>query len=262
MVNLGLLPYVGSKLFVLSMIVGVQCVLLFGPVKLFDMAGMMKLQGYLFGIPQLIVMILTGVVGIALGLFISALVRTSEMATSLVPLILIPQILFSGLVGVPQGTAKLVGLVMPATWAFDEMKRLSGLDTLREEGSEKEGTNEGRGLYKHIEDLNDENIARARRDIENYKKSAEDNSADFERKMNDYVEKLKRGDTSATQPEAPKLGDAPTVPTAERIPDDLSSYVDFLHPWGNVVLNPIVLLLMFFGLLLATIIALRSQDIG
>jgi ABC transport system ATP-binding/permease protein len=262
MVNLGLLPYVGSKLFVLSMIVGVQCVLLFGTVKLFDLAGMMKLQGYLFGLPQLIIMILTGIVGIALGLFVSAVVKTSEMATSLVPLILIPQILFSGLVGVPQGTAKLVGLVMPATWAFDEMKRLSGLDTLREEGSEKEGTNEGRGLYKHIEDLNDENIARARRDIENYKKSAEDNSTDFERKMNDYVSRLKQGDTSATQPEAPKLGDAPTVPTAERIPDDLSNYVDFKHPWGHVLLNPIVLLIMFFGLLLATIITLRSQDIG
>lgn len=262
MVNLGLLPYVGSKLFVLSLIVGVQCVLLFGTVKLFDLAGMMKLQGYLFGLPQLATMILTGIVGIALGLFVSAMVKTSEMATSLVPLILIPQILFSGLVGVPTGTAKLVGLVMPATWAFDEMKRLSGLDTLREEGSEKEGTNEGRGLYKHVEDINDENIRRARRDIDNYKKTAEDNQADFEKKMNDFIAKLKQGDTSATQPEAPKLGDAPTVPEAERIPDDLSNYVDFLHPWGNVLLNPIVLMIMFFGLLIATIITLRSQDIG
>lgn len=262
MVNLGLLPYVGSKLFVLSMIVGVQCVLLFGTVKLFDLAGMMKLQGYLFGLPQLLIMIVTGIVGISLGLFISAVVKTSEMATSLVPLILIPQILFSGLVGVPTGLAKVVGVVMPATWAFDEMKRLSGLDTLREEGSDKEGTNEGRGLYKHVEDLNKENIDRARRDIGNYKKTAEDNSADFEKKMNDYILKLRAGETGAVQPEAPKLGDAPTVPEAEKIPDDLSSYVDFLHPWGNILVNPIVLIIMFFGLLIATIIALRSQDIG
>jgi ABC-type multidrug transport system ATPase subunit len=262
MVNLGLLPYVGSKLFVLSMIVGVQCVLLFGTIKLFDLAGMMKFQGLWVGIPQLIIMIMTGIVGIALGLFVSAVVKTSEMATSLVPLILIPQILFSGLVGVPQGTSKLVGLIMPATWSFDEMKRLSGLDTLREEGSEKAGTNEGRGLYKHVEDLNDENITRARRDIENYKKTAEDNQADFEKKMNDFVARLKQGDTSAVQPEAPKLGDAPTVPEAERIPDDLSNYVDFLHPWGHILLNPIVLLIMFFGLMVATIMALRSQDIG
>ncbi|HEX8143745.1 MAG TPA: FHA domain-containing protein [Pyrinomonadaceae bacterium] len=262
MVNLGLLPYVGSKLLILSMIVGVQCVLLFGTLKLFDIAGLMKLQGHFIGIPQVMVMILTGVVGIALGLFISAVVRTSEMATSLVPLILIPQILFSGLVGVPTGTSKLVGLLMPATWAFDEMKRLSGLDTLREEGSEQDGTNEGRGLYKHLDDVNDENISRARRDIDNYKKTAEDNQADFEKKMNDFVARLKQGDTSAVQPEAPKLGDAPTVPQAEKIPDDLSNYVDFLHPWGNVLLNPIVLMLMFFALIAATIMALRSQDIG
>ena len=42
MVNLGLLPYVGSKLFVLSVIVGLQCLLLFGTLKLFHFTGMMK----------------------------------------------------------------------------------------------------------------------------------------------------------------------------------------------------------------------------
>ena len=57
----------------------------------------MAMPGELFGLPQLWAMLLTAAVGVALGLFISALVRTSEMATSLVPLILIPQILFSGL---------------------------------------------------------------------------------------------------------------------------------------------------------------------
>ncbi|HYE66908.1 MAG TPA: ABC transporter permease, partial [Pyrinomonadaceae bacterium] len=259
MVNLGLLPYVGSKLLVLSLIVGLQCVLLFGALKLFHLTGMMHLPGW--SVPQLIVVILTGMVGIALGLFVSAVVKTSEMATSLVPLILIPQILFSGLVGVPQGLSKVIGLTMPATWAFDEMKRLSTLDTLREEGSDPNGPNKGRGLYKRIEDLNDQNIAKARKDINKYKQDAEDNSKDFEERMNDYVDTLKRGGTG-TQPVAPKLGPAPEVPEAEKIPSNLSNYVDFLHPWGNVILNPIVLLLMFFGLVLAAILALRAQDIG
>ena len=131
MVNLRLLPYVGSKLFVLLLIVSFQCILLFGTLKLLDLTTLMALPGSFGGLPQLFVMILTGMVGIALGLFISAVVRTSEMATSLVPLILIPQILFSGLVGVPVGIAKVAGVVMPATWSFDEMKRLSGLDVLR-----------------------------------------------------------------------------------------------------------------------------------
>ena len=71
-----------------------------------------------------------------------------------------------------------------------------------------------------------------------------------------------REEGQGTQPVAPKLGPAPEVPEAEKIPSNLSNYVDFLHPWGNVILNPIVLLLMFFGLVLAAILALRAQDIG
>src|SRR5947209_19319053 len=96
-------------------------------------------------IPQIAIVLITAMVGIALGLFISAIVKTSEMATSLVPLILIPQILFSGLVGVPQGVSKTIGTVMPATWSFDEMKRLSKLDTVSEEGSDPEGPDQGKG---------------------------------------------------------------------------------------------------------------------
>ncbi len=63
------------------------------------------------------------------------------------------------------------------------------------------------------------------------------------------------------RPSAPKLGAAPEVPAAKKIDDDLSNYVNFLHPWGNIVLDPFVLLLMFFALVIATVIALRAQDI-
>jgi ABC-type multidrug transport system ATPase subunit/pSer/pThr/pTyr-binding forkhead associated (FHA) protein len=261
MVNLGLLPYVASKLFVLSLIVGLQCVLLFGTLKLFDFAGLMKLPGVLFGIPQLLLMILTGIVGIGLGLFISAIVKTGEMATSLVPLILIPQILFSGLVGVPSGVSKVVGLAMPATWAFDEMKQLSQLDTVSEEGSDENGPNHGRGLKKHTEDLNDQNLEKARKDVENYKNDAEESQKDFEQKMNDYVRNAP-ANPALEKPTAPSAPPAPKVPEAVKVPEDLSNYVEFLHPWGHVLLDPLVLLLMFFGLIIAAIMALRAQDIG
>src|SRR5260370_18877615 len=113
MVNLRLLPYVGSILFVLMMIVSFQCILLFGTLKLLDLATLMKLPGQFGGLPQLLVMILTGMVGIALGLFISPVVKTSEMPTSLVPLILIPPILFSGLVGLPGGISTRAAVVLP-----------------------------------------------------------------------------------------------------------------------------------------------------
>jgi ABC transport system ATP-binding/permease protein len=269
MVNLGLMPYVGSKLFVLSMIVGAQCIMLWGTLKLFSMVGMMSMPGYLGGFPQLFIMILTGIVGIALGLFVSAIVKTGEMATSLVPLILIPQILFSGLVGVPKGLSKAVGLVMPATWAFDEMKRLSNLDVLRgkDEGAQAADKDDGRGLYKQVEYENDQNIARSKKKIEDYKTDADESSKDYQRKMEEYQKQaslFQAGQTTAypTKPAPPTLTDPPKPDDPVRIPDDLSGYIDFLHPWGNMLVNPLMLLFMFFALLLGTVLALRAQDIG
>jgi ABC-type multidrug transport system ATPase subunit/pSer/pThr/pTyr-binding forkhead associated (FHA) protein len=268
MVNLGLLPYVGSKLLVLTLIVGIQCILLFGTMKALHYAGWMNLppDSVSDSVAQLLTMILTSMVGIALGLFVSAIVKTSEMATSLVPLILIPQILFSGLVGVPQGVSKTIGTIMPATWAFDQLKRLSNLDTISAEGSDPEGPNKGKGLKKNIESLNDQNIAQAKEDIRNYKQEAEDNSEQFRKDMDKYQEDLQdsmqgRG-SKPEKPEPPKLKAAPEPKDAVPQPDDLKNYVDFLHPWGSRLLNALILLGMFFGLLGATLVALRSQDIG
>ena len=265
MVNLRLLPYVGSKLFVLAVIVSLQCIALYGSLKFFHYTGLMAVPGW--AIPQVTIVLITALVGIALGLFISAIVKTSEMATSMVPLILIPQILFCGLVGVPQNTARVISTVVPATWAFDGIKRFSGsdfdslaLDTLKEEGSNTEGKNKGRGLYKHVEEVNDDNIEKARQDIANYKKDAEDKMKDYEDKMKSYLEQAPYN-PNLKRPDAPKLGKAPDVPEAEKIPADLSSYINFLHPWGNILLDPFVLLVMFFGLVIATVIALRAQDI-
>jgi ABC-type multidrug transport system ATPase subunit/pSer/pThr/pTyr-binding forkhead associated (FHA) protein len=258
MVNLRLLPYVCSKLFVLAVIVSLQCIALYGSLKFFHYTGLMAVPGW--ALPQLTIVLFTAMVGIALGLFISAIVKTSEMATSMVPLILIPQILFCGLVGVPENTARVISTVIPATWAFDGIKRFSTLDTLDEEGSDPDGPNKGKGLYKHYEELNDEHIAKAKEDVGQYKKDAEDDSKEYERKMKDYVKDLQSG-IQSTQPVAPKLKPVPEIHDADKIPEDLSSYINFLHPWGNILLDPLALIVMFFGLVIATLIALKSQDI-
>ncbi|MCY7374624.1 MAG: ATP-binding cassette domain-containing protein, partial [Pyrinomonadaceae bacterium] len=251
MVNLGLLPYIFSKLFVLGIIVGIQCLTLFVPLKLLDLVGLMPMPGELLGIPQFWVMLLTAGVGIAFGLLISALVKTSEMATSLVPLILIPQILFSGLVGVPTGINKAAGLLMPTTWSFDTMKRFSTLDTLEKEGTDPNGKTDGKGLYKYIESENDKIIADAKLDLDNYKGTSES-------KLKGFEDDLKAGKNVS----APKLGEPPPIKNAVKIPEDLSSYINFLHPWMHEILNQLVLMLMFFILTLATLIVLRLQDIG
>ncbi len=251
MVNLGLLPYIFSKLFVLGIIVGIQCLTLFVPLKLLDLVGLMPMPGELLGIPQFWIMLLTAGVGIALGLLISALVKTSEMATSLVPLILIPQILFSGLVGVPTGINKATGLVMPATWSFDTMKRFSTLDTLEAEGADSNGKTNGKGLYKAIESENDAIIADAKRDLDDYQKASET-------KLKDFETDLKAGKNVS----APKLDEPPAIKDAVKIPEDLSSHINFLHPWMHEILNQIVLMLMFLILVSATLIVLKLQDIG
>jgi len=261
MVNLGLMPYLFSKLFVLGIIVGIQCLMLFVPLKFLDFTGLMPMPGELLGIPQFWAMLLTAGVGIALGLLISALVKTSEMATSLVPLILIPQILFSGLVGVPTGMSKVAGLLMPATWSFDTMKRFSTLDTLEEEGADTGGKTKGFGLYKYIETENDKIIADAKSDIEEYRSDAKKDSDKYKNDLEKYLSEIKSGQ-SATEPKSPEMKPAPEIKPAVKVPENLSAYVNFLHPWMNEILNQIVLMLMFFMLVLATLIVLRLQDIG
>ena len=262
MVNLRLLSYVASKLFVLSFIIGLQTIWLFATLKILHFAGLMSLPGYFLGLPQLLVLVLTGMVGIALGLFISALVKTSEVATSLVPLILIPQILFAGLVTVPTGISKIVGAAMPATWSFDEIKRLSSLDTLKAEGSEKNGPNKGRGLYQHTKDLNNENVTNARNQLEDYKKRVAETLAQQDRRAQQSL----RSSNNPSSPAVAKspetvISPPPSIPSPQEINDNLSSYVTFKHPWGGLALDPAILFAMLLAFLSATMIALRAKDV-
>jgi ABC-type multidrug transport system ATPase subunit len=262
MVNLRLLPYVGSKLLPLAFIVSLQCLLLFGTLKILDLVGLMYLPGFLAGLPQLFVMLITGILGVAVGLFVSAASRTSGTATSIVPLLLIPQILLCGLVGVPSGAAKVIGTVMPATWSFDAMKRFSGLDTLREEGSSKTGPNQGRGLYKRTKEVNDQLLADTRQRLDADRKAIKEQLTDYERRMKDYLNRVqsRSGVPASGPPQMPKLEQSTNVPDVKNISDDLSGYVTFKHPWGGYLIDPGVLLIMLLGLVVMTLIALRAED--
>ena len=64
---------------------------------------------------------LTAACAAALGLFISSAVRTYRAALALVPLVIIPQVLFSGLLrsfGQSDTWAEQIGKVMPLRWSF------------------------------------------------------------------------------------------------------------------------------------------------
>jgi hypothetical protein len=240
MFNLGIIPYLFSKLFVLGLIVFFQCMLLYVPLKLLHFIGVMPMPGELGGIPQLWAMLLTGFVGIATGLFVSTLFKSRQLATTMVPLILIPQILFSGIGGVPQGLNKVISMTMPAAWSFDTMKRFSTLDTLEPEGARN--STKGLGLYKFVESENEKALNKAKKDLDNFKNIS----------GSSYQE---------NQSGEPSMADELVVPEMKKVPQDLSGYVTFLHPWMNEVVSQFVLMLMFWIMAFCTLIALKIKDL-
>jgi len=248
MVNLGLLPYVASKVFTLTVVVSAQCALLLGTLKVLHYADLTYLPGSYGGLPQLLVMVLTGVVGLSLGLCVSAAAKTSETATSLVPLLLIPQILFSGLVGAPQGVARVASAAMPVTWAFDEMKRLSTLGTLNEDGS----------VARYVEEKGREETKRAREEVEDYSRMTRESLEDYGRRVERYLTDVQT-DPGLGRPRPPALAATPRIDDAPRA-DDLKEFVSFTHPWGGAAFDPLVLLLMVIFLIGGTVTVLRAQD--
>jgi ABC-type multidrug transport system ATPase subunit len=93
-VGLQLLPYVASKITVLGALVAVQCLTLTAIVW-----GALDMASYGYSLPALSsVAVGTGLVGMAMGLLVSAAFASSEAAVGTLPLLLIPQITFGGLI--------------------------------------------------------------------------------------------------------------------------------------------------------------------
>ena len=120
MVNLRAAPYVLSKVLVLGALAAVQCVLF------------LVILDRWFGIPGrtpllLLSMLLASMVGILLGLAISSLVDSTDRAMTLLPIVLIPQVLFT----IPavqmdlKGPAGIVARAMPTWWAYDLLRRVA-----------------------------------------------------------------------------------------------------------------------------------------
>jgi ABC-type multidrug transport system ATPase subunit len=125
MVNLKIAPYILSKAFVLSLFLLVQCLVLSGIVKL--MVG--ELPGSVLG--HTVILTLGGIAGSAMGLLISALLSSTEGAMGLVPVTLIPQVLFAGMVvPLPQlGPMKFLAGFMVSRWVLDALSHFSDKTT-------------------------------------------------------------------------------------------------------------------------------------
>jgi ABC-type multidrug transport system ATPase subunit len=117
MVGLSILSYVGSKVTVLLGIAAVQCGLLLGIVAWTCQLG--SSWWHLFA-----VLYAAALAGGAIGLFLSATLRTAEAAAGVLPVLLLPMIVLGGilvpLTDLPRLTQPLAA-AMPSRWAFEGM---------------------------------------------------------------------------------------------------------------------------------------------
>jgi ABC transport system ATP-binding/permease protein len=117
MVGLSILAYLGSKMAMLLLIAAVQTALLLGIVAW--ACGIESPWWRLY-----LVLYAAGLAGGAIGLVVSATLRTTEAATALLPVLLMPMIVLGGvlvpLADLPKLTQPLAA-AMPSRWAFEGM---------------------------------------------------------------------------------------------------------------------------------------------
>jgi ABC-type multidrug transport system ATPase subunit len=127
-VNLRILPYLASKFVVLSVITAIHALLL-----MLFLFGTLELAAYFVpghSVPssehalsyasQFGVMVLLAMTGVALGLLLSACVATPDRANTLLPYVLIPQmILGGGIISVSTGALYCLAITLsPVYWAY------------------------------------------------------------------------------------------------------------------------------------------------
>lgn len=117
MVNLKIPSYIASKFAVLIGLSALQCLLLLGMV--YPTSGLEGPFAPLFG-----VLLLSAAVGIAIGLVISALSRTSEFAVTMLPVVILPMIMLAGAlqpVEEMNGVVRTTSHAVPVRWSFESM---------------------------------------------------------------------------------------------------------------------------------------------
>jgi ABC-type multidrug transport system ATPase subunit/pSer/pThr/pTyr-binding forkhead associated (FHA) protein len=115
MINLSLPAYVGSKFAVLGGLCLIQCGLLLGIIY-----HPCRLHGD--PLRMLAILLLAALIGVALGLLISALARSSEVAIALVPLVLLPMVILGGMMlplHMMEKAVQWLAALMPSRWAFE-----------------------------------------------------------------------------------------------------------------------------------------------
>jgi ABC-type multidrug transport system ATPase subunit len=126
-VNLGIVPYLASKFFVLSVIAAVQVALtmlvIYGGMELMHALAGSDIPEPIYRLDYLAqygVLVLLAMTGVALGLLLSACVSSPDRASTLLPYVLIPQIVLCGGILPVESGLLYVGAVVasPAYWGY------------------------------------------------------------------------------------------------------------------------------------------------
>ncbi|MEI7643248.1 MAG: FHA domain-containing protein [Chloroflexales bacterium] len=130
LVNLRIGPYLLSKVAVLSALIIAQTLVLLGIIALrvgfpTDIGVILPPLAEIF-----ITLLLTALAGMALGLVISAASESGDRAISIVPLALIPQILFAGMIFKIEGLATPLSWLTISRWSMDALGVSADLNSL------------------------------------------------------------------------------------------------------------------------------------
>jgi ABC-type multidrug transport system ATPase subunit len=123
MIGMDVAPYLASKLLVLGALSAIQCLMLLGITAAWrDLAG---------SLPALFAVLWScALVGVLMGLTLSAIARSSEAALSATPLLLIPEILLAGMIVSLPDLALIprwLSNITATRWAYETLLHVEGL---------------------------------------------------------------------------------------------------------------------------------------
>lgn len=118
MFNVRIMPYLFSKMVVLS---------IFSIIQVSVFVIIVALRFELGNIPQnILVMFLITFASTMMGLFVSAVVKTNEQVMTIIPIILIPQILLSGVLDRVEGATEVMSRATVSRWGTESFAHLTG----------------------------------------------------------------------------------------------------------------------------------------
>lgn len=130
MTGLSLNAYILSKILVLGILCLIQCVLIIG---VFAVSVGLPEEGLIISplVELLITTFLTAIASTTMGLFVSSLFTNADRAMTVAPILLMPQILFSGLIFKLDGATELISWLAVCRWSMEGYGTTANLNQLQ-----------------------------------------------------------------------------------------------------------------------------------